>query len=71
MHQASMRTMAPVFIPDDRDVISDYYRNRSANLPPGLEKRGGYLPPGLARQLERNGTLPADRKSASLPFHGS
>lgn len=42
----------------DREVISSYYSNRSQGLPPGLAKRGGNLPPGLERHLERNGTLP-------------
>jgi hypothetical protein len=27
-------------------------------LPPGLAKRGGNLPPGLQKKLERNGELP-------------
>ena len=42
----------------DREVITHYYENRSSGLPPGLAKRGGNLPPGLEKHLERNGTLP-------------
>jgi hypothetical protein len=42
----------------DREVITSYYSGRTSNLPPGLAKRGGSLPAGLEKQLERNGTLP-------------
>jgi len=42
----------------DRQVISTYYSNHTQGLPPGLAKRGGDLPPGLQKQLERKGTLP-------------
>jgi hypothetical protein len=47
-----------IFSVHDRDTIREYYRNRYANLPPGLAKRGGDLPPGLKKHLERDGTLP-------------
>ncbi len=52
---------------DETRIIRDYYSN-TANLPPGLAKRGS-LPPGLARQLRRNGTLPPGlaKRSAPLP----
>jgi hypothetical protein len=46
-----------IFHPDDRRVITEYFRSTS-NLPPGLAKRGGNLPPGLQKQLRRNGQLP-------------
>ena len=46
------------FGPHDREVISSYYSNHTQGLPPGLAKRGGNLPPGLEKHLERNGTLP-------------
>jgi len=42
----------------DREVITSYYSNHTQGLPPGLAKRGGNLPPGLEKHLERNGTLP-------------
>ncbi len=42
----------------ERAFISAYYANPSRGLPPGLAKRGGNLPPGLEKQLVRNGTLP-------------
>jgi hypothetical protein len=41
----------------DHDVVVAYYSQR-ATLPPGLAKRGGNLPPGIEKHLERNGTLP-------------
>ncbi len=52
------RAAAPVFGPRDRDIISGYYGTRRSNSPPGLAKRNGQLPPGLERQLQRDGTLP-------------
>ena len=42
----------------ERRVISDCMADSYRDLPPGLAKRGGNLPPGLERQLQRNGTLP-------------
>ena len=44
--------------PIDLRPIFGYYANPSRGLPPGLAKRGGNLPPGLEKQLVRNGTLP-------------
>ncbi len=40
--------------------------NGSGDLPPGLAKRDE-LPPGLERQLERNGTLPPGLAKRNLP----
>ena len=48
----------PAFSEHDREIIVRYFRCSTSNLPPGLAKRGGNLPPGLERHLERNGTLP-------------
>ena len=42
----------------ERDIITGYYANPSHGLPPGLAKRAGNLPPGLEKQLLRNGTVP-------------
>ena len=39
---------------------------RGGGLPPGLAKKDS-LPPGLARQLERNGTLPPGLATRDLP----
>jgi hypothetical protein len=53
------------FLPDERRAIEDYYRRindkkkpKTKGLPPGLAKRGGDLPPGLQKKLERDGQLP-------------
>ncbi len=64
--------VAVVFGDDDRRIIHDYYhryrdRHRHGRgLPPGLAKRE-HLPPGLARQVRRNGTLPPGLERRSLP----
>ncbi len=58
----------PAFEVRERDIIHDYFRNRYSNLPPGLAKRGGHLPPGLERHLERNGTLPPGLQKRLTPF---
>jgi hypothetical protein len=41
----------------ERQIISGCFVDNRSNLPPGLAKRDR-LPPGLERQLRRNGTLP-------------
>jgi hypothetical protein len=49
------------FLPEERRIISEYYRRANTSkkgLPPGLAKRGGKLPPGLQKHLEKNGQLP-------------
>ena len=49
------------FLPEERRIISEYYGRgnpKKKGLPPGLPKRGGKLPPGLQKHLERNGQLP-------------
>lgn len=58
-----------IFQPDDRQVITDYFRSTS-NLPPGLAKRGGNLPPGLQKQLRRNGQLPPglEKRLNAFPY---
>lgn len=59
------------FGPEQERFIREWFaRNRSrGNLPPGLAKRDT-LPPGLQRQLQRNGTLPPglERRVEPLPF---
>ena len=60
------------FLPEERRIISDYYRRANTSkkgLPPGLAKRGGKLPPGLQKHLEKNGHLPPglQKRLAPLP----
>jgi hypothetical protein len=54
----------------ERDAVLGYYANPSHGLPPGLAKRGGNLPPGLEKQLARNGTLPPglEKRLEPLPI---
>jgi hypothetical protein len=53
---------APRFLPEERRIIEEYYRkgkkHKQKGLPPGLAKRGGNLPPGLQKHLDKNGRLP-------------
>src|SRR4249920_2452584 len=58
-----------IFQPDDRQVITEYFRN-TRNLPPGLAKRQGNLPPGLEKQLRRNGQLPPglEKRLTAFPY---
>jgi hypothetical protein len=53
----------PLFGSRDRGVIHSYY----SGLPPGLAKRNE-LPPGLERQLQRNGVLPPGLRARIRPF---
>jgi len=58
-----------VFSAHDRDIIHGYYYGDDRRgLPPGLAKRGGDLPPGLQKQLARNGTLPPGLQKRCRPF---
>src|SRR4030095_10188329 len=47
------------FLPEERRIIENYYRSGgpSKGLPPGLAKRGGKLPPGLQKHVDKKGTL--------------
>jgi len=47
-------------------VIRAYFAN-TANLPPGLARREK-LPPGLEKQLRRNGTLPPGLQKKATPL---
>jgi hypothetical protein len=50
------------FTAEERRIIEDYYHQgtkaKQKGLPPGLAKRGGNLPPGLQKKLDRDGQLP-------------
>ena len=54
----------------ERQVIGDCFVNDRAGLPPGLAKKD-HLPPGLERQLQRNGTLPPGLQKRVQPLPGS
>ncbi|HLN87146.1 MAG TPA: hypothetical protein VK200_11800 [Candidatus Limnocylindrales bacterium] len=50
------------FSSEERRIIEEYYhqgkKSKKKGLPPGLAKRGGNLPPGLQKKLDRDGKLP-------------
>src|SRR6202158_3869189 len=54
----------------DRQIIGDCLGNDRAGLPPGLAKKD-HLPPGLERQLQRNGTLPPGLQKRVQPLPDS
>ena len=63
--KASDRDHPARFLDEERRMIMDYYspapgkkKGKSKGLPPGLAKRGGNLPPGLQKHIEKNGQLP-------------
>ncbi len=56
------------FTARDRDAILAYFRGGPSTLPPGLAKRGGNLPPGLEKHLERDGQLPPGLQKRFMPL---
>jgi hypothetical protein len=60
------RDFAPEFTRHDRREIRSCFAY-SSNLPPGLAKRDS-LPPGLEKQVERNGTLPPGLQKRAQPL---
>ncbi|MGH9556040.1 MAG: hypothetical protein ACRD2Y_09500 [Terriglobales bacterium] len=58
---------AQSFSARDRRVINNCFREHASELPPGLAKRES-LPPGLQRQLEKNGTLPPGLQKRVQPL---
>src|SRR6266568_2507104 len=55
------------FSPRERQIINDCFEENRSDLPPGLAKRDR-LPPGLERQLQRNGTLPPGLQKRVQPL---
>src|SRR5207302_1565893 len=58
------------FSDQERQIIGDCFVNDRGSLPPGLAKKN-HLPPGLERQLQRNGTLPPGLQRRVQPLPGS
>jgi hypothetical protein len=59
----------PTFSSSDRRVIQSCMADSYSNLPPGLAKKDR-LPPGLEKQLQRNGTLPPGLQKRVQPLPG-
>ncbi len=57
-----------LFLPEERQIIREFFYGHTSGLPPGLAKRGGDLPPGLQKQLRRNGRLPPGLQKRLEPF---
>ena len=53
-----------------REAIRGWYSENANHLPPGLAKKDR-LPPGLEKQLVRNGTLPPGLQSVCIMFPAS
>jgi hypothetical protein len=62
------RAAVNIFVQGDRDLIKRHFSANQGNLPPGLAKRGDDLPPGLEKQLQRNGHLPPGLEKKLNPF---
>ena len=58
---------AQSFSARDRRLIRNCFSEHESDLPPGLAKREK-LPPGLQRQLEKNGTLPPGLQKRVQPL---
>ncbi len=57
--QAHVQAGVSIFLATDQAAIRDYIAGLPPQgLPPGLAKRDRQLPPGLERQLRKNGRLP-------------
>jgi hypothetical protein len=52
----------------DQRIIRAYFDSDREDLPPGLAKRGGNLPPGLEKHIRRDGTLPPGLQRRVRPF---
>lgn len=65
--RSSQGSVEVIFSGSDRQIIEDYIWEHGSGLPPGLAKKDR-LPPGLERQLRRNGQLPPGLQKRLSPF---
>lgn len=65
---ASANVRVNIFLGNDRELIRHHFVPNPRKLPPGLAKRRGDLPPGLAKQLVRKGHLPPGLEKKLYPF---
>ena len=66
-HDRPVSATIGIFSDRDRQVIRSCYQSDTRGLPPGLAKRDR-LPPGLERQVQRNGTLPPGLQKRVQPL---
>ena len=58
-----------IVLGEHRRIVSGYLDHYpKGGLPPGLAKRGGALPPGLEKQLHKNGRLPPGLRKRLAPY---
>ena len=65
--QAGEKSRLSLFLPEERQIIREFFYRQPSGLPPGLAKRGE-LPPGLQKQLQRKGKLPPGLQKRLEPF---
>lgn len=68
--RAAQTSVAVIFSSGDREIIIEFARGNRSGLPPGLAKKDR-LPPGLERQLRRNGQLPPGLQKRLTTFPSS
>ena len=54
---AEKKNRPALLLPEERQIIREFFYSQPRGLPPGLAKRSE-LPPGLQKQLARKGKLP-------------
>lgn len=64
---AAEKSRPALFLPEERQIIREFFYGQPSGLPPGLAKRSE-LPPGLQRHLQRNGKLPPGLQKRLEPF---
>lgn len=65
--RAVLPEVEQVFTKVEITLMKNYFTTNKSGLPPGLAKRDK-LPPGLERQLQRNGTLPPGLQKKVQPL---
>lgn len=64
---AAEKSRPALFLPEERQIIREFFYGQPSGLPPGLAKRS-QLPPGLQKHLKRNGRLPPGLQKRLEPF---
>lgn len=64
---AGEKSRPALFLPEERQIIREFFYGQPSGLPPGLAKRSE-LPPGLQKHLQRNGKLPPGLQKRLEPF---